>query len=270
MAGPYTTTLQQFLLDLGLLLDDAKLLTATGGSTSTFVTTELSGQNGSDFVGSELMLWDKPAAMTAANPLVVADTPATANTLPFLVGALGPNPVAAGNRAVLQNINGRGYSQDKKLFATRMALMDDYPLTHSMVPITTGFDTVNFWQPLPASLRSVYRVTVTINGDVFDIGPHIWGDINLNSRLIYIPYLFGTSDSIQVYGRLDPATTWTNDPASLTAAMPFSSPDLLRSAAHWLLLSRRDGRDREDLQIMYQDRLRTRRDLPLPSEVFLV
>lgn len=285
MAQPYSYTVRQLVYELGQYLNDAQLLNASGAAADTthFLTTELAGLTADSLVASELWPWDRPlgdASLSLFPPyLVTANTVGGLLTLNKVIFSL---PHLTGARAVLQNFNGRGYPQFKKEFALKMACMELAAVTASTVQTITTPSTSDFWNNLPASLRSVYRIAgySAATGYEFEIMPATWQDrIDLAGWRVNVPFDWQASDTLRVYGRADPTAWWDalrpnlegSGAISLTAyttVVPGDPRKIIQAALPWLLDGKRDDKAAEMTQFAYARTQREMRDRAFPGEVF--
>lgn len=288
MAQPYSYTVRQALLDLGQYVNDAKLLVATGTapSTTTFRTTTIAGQSVDALKQSELMPWDQPAGSATVNLQLPATVTLNDAVQDITLGQqIFSTAFVAGNRALLQNFQGRGYPQAKKEFALKMAVMEIYRLTaNAYISISTPSIT-DYWNALPAALRSVYRVTQYVayaNYEV-EVAPAAWQDrIDLAGWRINLPYDWQTGDEARIYGRVDPTAWWdmlrtviaAGDGGAILSAYAATIPGdprrLILAAVPWLLDGKRDDKAAQMVEFNYARTQRESLERAMPNEVFLL
>lgn len=288
MASLYQYKVRQLLYELGLYVNDAILVraSATAGDNLHFVTSDLAGQTVNSLVASELFPWDGPAAGATISPifppfLVTANDAAGLLTLNR---AMFANPIPVNARAVLQNINGRGYPQVKKEFALKMACMDLGRVGYTAYITIASPSTTDFWNGIDLALRSVYRVAGYRSADnyEYEISPATWQDrLDVAGRRINIPFDWQSGDTLRLYGRIDQETWWEGlypdvypaTPASLLASyqvvVPGDSRKIIQAAVPWLLDGKRDDKAAEMVQFAYARSQREMRERSLPNEVWL-
>ena len=281
MPFPYQTTVRDACYELGLYVNDARILRATalGTTTSTFTCSAVSGLSADALKGSELFPWDMPASPAALlDPFGITANNASDITLDH---AVGPTAFGAGNRAVLQNLNGKGYPQHKKEWALKMAAMEVYRNNPAAYVEVSNPSITDYWNVIPTTLRSLYRITQVVaaasNYEV-EIGPNIWQDeIDIAGRRVLLPFNWQNGDKVRFYGRTDPTEWWTllrNVDNSLNIAaystvIPSDSRRLVMAAVSWLLNARRDDKTEKQVEFDFQRSSReTAMDRPYPNEIF--
>jgi hypothetical protein len=187
---PYQTTVRDACYELGLYVNDARLLRATalGTTTSTFTCATVAALTANTLVGSEVFPWDMPASPSALyDPFSVTANNASDITLDH---AVGPTAFGAGNRIVLQNIAGKGYPQHKKEWALKMATMEVYRTNPVAYVENASPSVTDYWNTIPATLRSIFRVTqfvASANYEV-EISPSTWqGTLDVAGRRVLCP-----------------------------------------------------------------------------------
>jgi hypothetical protein len=277
---PYQTTARDACYELGLYVNDARLLRATalGTTPSTFTCATVAALTANTLVGSELFPWDMPASPSALyDPFGVTANNAGDITLDHAVGGTA---FGAGNRAVLQNIAGKGYPQHKKEWALKMATMEVYRNSPVAYVENASPSVTDYWNTIPATLRSIFRVTqfvASANYEV-EISPSTWqGTLDVAGRRVLLPFAWQSGDKVRFYGRTDPVEWWTllrNVDNSLllsgySTAIPCDSRRLVMAAVSWLLNGRRDEHAEKMVEFDYQRASReTAMDRPYPNEVF--
>jgi hypothetical protein len=264
-------TLRELLLDLGRFLNgEARQVTATAGTNQSFTTPALAYGANDRYVGSELFLWDTPVGITGQNPFIVASSTGAGGGVLQFTQVVGPNPVIVGARAVLQNIGGKGFPQDRKLWALKMALDELGGAYDVAVSIATP-DQEDYWNAIPVGIRSIARVVqVDPTGLEWEIAPAQWQqNLDTPGRRIMLPYSVDTGWTYALRGRQDLSWAFTSDPPAYTTVIQAPPDRLVKDAAKWLYLPSRSSREQEIAGNLYNDRLRTYRDTPRPGEVFL-
>jgi hypothetical protein len=282
VAQPYSYTVRQLVYELGLYLNDAMLVYATSvaADTTHLNSTQLAGQTIDSLIGSEIWPWDTPTAATVSlrRPQVVtANTAAAILTLNYAAFTVA---YQTNNRVVLQNFNGRGYPQEKKEFALKMAMMELNTLDTLAYQTIAAPSTTDYWNTLPAGLRSVYRVAGydAGSGYEYEVSPATWQDrIDLAGWRMNLPLDWQAGDAIRVYGRVDPTALWDSlhDPttgiaslANYATTVAGEPRKLIQAALPYLLDGKRDDKAAEMVQFAYARTQREMRDRPLANEVF--
>ena len=281
MAIPFVSTVRQVLLDLGLLFNDAMLLTASGaGSPTTFVTDEIAGLSADSLKGSEFMPWDVPAGNVNTNlrtPQMV--TAHTGSTLTFDRATFSSNYVA-GNRGVIQNLNGRGFPQVRKELALKLAYweMANEIMTSPVYNEVASPSTTDYWNSVPGGLRSVYRITAYWDGQEYEISPSTWQDkIDIGGRRVFLPFPWSTGQTARFYGRADPSDWWgglrdavTNSTnfAAYQIGIPVDAQRLILGASKWLLGGVLNDAAARRVEFDYRRQLQQGLGRPWPNEVF--
>jgi hypothetical protein len=281
MPFPYQTTARDACYELGVYVNDARILRATalGTTTSTFTCSAVANLSANALIGSEIFPWDMPASPSALfDPFGVTANNASDVTLDH---AVGPTAFGAGNRVVLQNLNGKGYPQHKKEWALKMATMEVYRANPAAYVEITTPSVSDYWNTLPATLRSIYRVTqyVAAANHEVEVSPSIWQDrLDIAGRRVNLPFAWQGGDTVRFYGRTDPTEWWTLtrnvdnslNIAAYSTAIPCDSRRLVMAAVPWLLNARRDDKAEKMLEFDYQRGSRELAlDRPYPNEVFL-
>lgn len=280
MPFPYQTTARDLCYELGVYLNDARQLiaTATGTTTSTFTTSQAAVLSAKALVGSELMPWDMPASPAALYaPFNVTDNAANDLTLDH---AVGPTAFGAGARAILQNLNGKGYPQFKKEWALKMATMEVYRGNPVAYVENASPSTTDYWNVIPVTLRSIFRVTQFVAAANYEveISPNVWQDqLDIAGRRMLLPFNWQSGDTVRFYGRTDPTEWWASlrnvdnslNLAAYATAIPCDSRRLVMAAVSWLLNGRRDDKAEKQVEFDYQRSARENSlDRPYPNEVF--
>jgi hypothetical protein len=266
VAYPNLQSVNEILYNMGRLLRDSRLVTADGGSGFTFTAAGaggLAGGKDNRYANSEMVLW-----RAARGPYYIASS--TASTGTVTVGGSGfASTVTLGTQGVIQNFNGRGYPEEMKQFALQMALTEYPGVTDAVVSIASP-STTDYWNAIPASLRSVYRVTFLdgTTGLEDEIAPSSWRNIDISGRRINLPFDWGGGQTVRLWGRADLPMFWST--SDYTTPLNVNAADLIKEALPWLLMGQRDEKASEITQNMYNDRMRNRRDMPRANEVFLV
>lgn len=285
MAQPFTYTVRQLCYELGLYLNDSLLLNAAANSADTthYNAQELTGQTVDSLIGSEFWPWDRPtgdASLTYFPPAFVTGNDAAG--ILTLSKALFAPVYHTGERAVLQNFNGRGFPQVKKEFALKMACMEVYRLTSSTVQAITTPSVTDYWNNLPAALRSVYRVAYwdAASGQEREIAPATWQDrLDSAGWRVNLPFDWTGTDEARIYGRADPTAWWDNlrpflessgsvQLSAYSASVPGDPRKLILAAVPWLVDAKRDKKAQADVEYHYTRLLREGLNRPFPNEVF--
>jgi hypothetical protein len=282
-------TIRQLLLDLGLYLKDSKLLVATGTASANtrFRTSYLDAQTVSTLGESEFFPWDVPAGAATNDtrlPYVVLDNLVSTNMELVLDHAAYSLPFVAGNRGVLSNFAGRGYPQDQKEWALKMASLEvDNPIVQAYATIATP-NTTDYWNALPAGLRSVYRVTYYDASvpEEAEIAPAIWQDrLDVAGRRINLPFAWTGTDAARIYGTIDQTLWWDSlrnvvaagdggaNMATYAQTLYGDERKLIMAAVPWLLTGKGNEAAMQQAQFNYQRRLREAMQRPRANEVWL-
>lgn len=281
MAIPFVSTVRQVLLDLGLLFNDAMLLTASGaGSTTTFVTDEIAGLSANSLNGSEFFPWDIPAGDVSLNrrtPQMVVSH--TGSTLTFDRATFGAS-YGINNRGVIQNLNGRGYPQVRKELALKLAYweMANDLMTSPVYNEVASPSTTDYWNSVPGGLRSVYRITAFLNNQEYEISPSTWQDkVDIGGRRVFLPFAWSPGQTARFYGRADPSDWWgglrdsvTNSTnfAAYQVGIPVDAQRLILGASKWLLGGVLNDAAQRRVEFDYQRQLQQGVSRPWPNEVF--
>lgn len=281
MPFPYQTTIRDACYELGLYVNDARqiMATALGTTPSIFSCSTIAGLSADSLKGSELFPWDMPASPSVLfDPFAVIANNSGGLTLDHAVGGTA---FGTGNRAVLQNINGKGYPQHKKEWALKMATMEVYRNNSVAYVENASPSTTDYWNAIPVTLRSIYRITQVVaaaSNYEKEISPNIWQDeLDVAGRRVLLPFAWQSGDKVRFYGRTDPVEWWTlirNVDNSLliagySTAIPCDSRRLVMAAVSWLMNGRRDDHAEKMVEFDYQRSARdTAGDRPYPNEVF--
>lgn len=272
MALPVAMTVRELLLAIGRFLDDARLIRVTtlDATQDHFISSALQFGANDRYVGSELFVWDLPAGATGDNPFTVQASFGSPSGLLDLSQPVGPNPFALGARAVLQNIGGKGFPHDRRVWALQMALIEHDGMSDAQVSIATP-DQTTYWNAIPAGVRSIASIVqIDPEGRTREVGNAAWLEsIDRVGRRVLLPYDLDTGWTYAVVGRADLTYPFATDPPDYTASVQVRPDRLVKDAVKWLHLGSRSTRGQEIASNLYNDRLRTHRDHPRPGEVFL-
>jgi hypothetical protein len=264
-------SIRQLLYDIGLTLRDAhQFVTTQQGAPNEVIIAKLAVGRPDRYIDSELFVWDLPADASASNPFYVR-TSGTDGKL-TLTEAVGTTAIPAGATVILQNINGKGRPHVLKEQALRFALLSMDAMLHTKVSLTVAdLDDTTYWQAIPAGLDSIYKVGI-YDADYplayYEPSPTSWRELDLEGNRIYIPFDLLGNKVVELYGRasLDWQTLMNSNYEYFIDIDPVR---VVKDAIQWLLMFDRDQQSNALAANLFNERLRTRRMVPYPDEVFL-
>jgi hypothetical protein len=266
-------TLNELLLELGLFLRDShQFVTTQQGAPNEVWIGKLAFGLADRYADSELWVWDLPPdAITSRNPWYIKNSGGDGKltlTEPIGTTALPPNA-----RVVLQNINGKGKPHVLKEQALKFSLLQQNVMVRAKGLITAlDVDPESHWQTIPAGLESVYQVIIRDSTYPLDqniISATTWGEIDQVNNRIYLPYdLSWGGYTVEISGRASFNWPWTSTP-NYTVTVDVDPVRTVKDAAQFLLMGDRDDRSQQMSANLFNEKLRTRRNVPLPDEVFL-
>ena len=266
-------SIQQLLLEIGLVLRDShQLVTTLQGMPDQAIIGKLAFGKDNRYIDSELFVWDMPSdGIASRNPFFVKSS--AGNGTLTLTEPVGPTALPVGARVVLQNIGGKGKPHVLKEQALRFALLSLDAMLHTKVTIAgLDIDQESYWQSIPAGLDSIYKVVLTDSDfplEQWEVSASTWREIDMTGNRLYVPYdLSSGTRMVEIYGRA--SLDWqTLMEANYQYFIDIDPVRVVKDAVQWLLMFDRDDRANQLAANLFNEKLRTRRRVPYPDEVFL-